>query len=88
MPVPYFRAFPRFPLQAQFCSPTALAPSRGYFPIPGLFPHLGVHPLDQLQAAGAQGLWTAGLGPGSKAVFAMFGLRGERDVGGAVVAAI
>lgn len=34
MPVPCFGAFLLFPLQAQLCSLTALAPSRGYFPIP------------------------------------------------------
>jgi len=35
VPDPYFGAFPRFSLKAQFCSPSVLAPSQGYFPIPG-----------------------------------------------------
>lgn len=38
MPVPYFGAFPRFSLQAQFCSPTAIPPSRDYVPTSGSTP--------------------------------------------------
>lgn len=41
-------------------------------PIPGVFLHPRVHPVDQVQAAGAQGLWAAGLGPGSSTIFGMF----------------
>lgn len=44
--------------------------------------------MDEVQAAGARGLWAAGLGPGSKIVFAMFRLRRAQDTGGVVVAAI
>lgn len=65
MLIPYFGDFPWFSLQAQFCSSASLALSQGFFSISGAI-------LDQVQAAGAQGLWAAGLGPVSSTIFGMF----------------